>query len=294
MNETPLEIVHGLDLVTPDERDFSLHGVFGSIDPAAIPTEEWLTGNFFIKNQHATDMCTGFGLAAVREDTEEVELSPEWLFAQIKKLRGDPDGYGGDLNTGLKVATNIGAVEKVDAPFNVDSKDRSFLARAQNWPSGLTANAKAHLAESFFNVLKGSPYDTFDAIRVALWANRSEKRSVYTGCLWRAGWLYAKDGVLPKYPISSGMGHCFKIANGQKIINGEPHLIIQNSAGKGVGDNGFFYMSRAVANRELIYGAYLVKDMPRDVAQHLNGQYCEYQNKSFLSKLWELLKEHSF
>lgn len=264
---TPFEFTQGLDLKAPDKRDFPLFGVMAAPELSDLPVGDYLIGSAFIKNQHATDMCTGFGLAAVLEDEEEVELSPEWLFAQIKKMRGDPMAYGGDLNTGCKVATKLGAIEKVDAPFDVDSKDRNFLAVAANWPAGLTQNASKHLSQSFFNI-KG-PYDTFDNIRAALWANKDSKRSVYTGCVWRPGWLYASGGVLPPQKIAGGTGHCFKIAIGQKIINSEPHLMIQNSGGTGVGDNGYFYMSRAVANRELVYGAYMRIDMPPDQAKDI-------------------------
>lgn len=256
--------IGGLELKEPDRRDFSYVGVFGAPDLSYLPAGDWLTGNIWPKDQGNTDMCTGFGLAGVREDTEDEPLSPEWLFAQIKKLRGDPLAWGGDLNSGCKVAVK-GALARAQSPndFRVEKRDRDFLAQAKNWPD-LEAAAAPHRAESFLRV--DGPHDTFDNARAFLWENRNYKRSIYTGCMWRPGWSRAPGGVIPRSAIAGGVGHCFKIANGQKIINGKPHLIIQNSSGPEAGDGGLFYMSREVANRELKFGMYAFIDMaPEEV-----------------------------
>lgn len=271
----------GLDLKEPNGTEFSHDRVFGTSSPVNIPNVDWLVGSIFMHNQHNTDFCTGFGLAAVREDTEEVQLSPEWLFMQIKKLRGDPQGYGGDLKTGLKVACEIGAAEKADAVLSVDDHDRGFLLKPANWPD-LAVKAKVHKGESYFIV--DGPYDTFDNIRAALYANREQKRSVYTGSIWRMGWLQSPGGVLQNNPVE-GPGHCYKIANGQKIIGGEPHLIVQNSGGVGVGDKGFFYMNRAIANASLKFGSYIIKDMPRETAEQLNGQQIGTKEDSWIARV---------
>lgn len=284
-----IDIMPGLELTEPDHRDFSLSGTFGAFDISNIPNGDWLNSKIFIKNQYYTDMCTGFGLAAVREDSEEIELSPEWLFSQIKLLRRDPQAWGGDLNSGCKVATKIGAIQKDATDLSLETKDRNYLAFANNWPAELMPEAQQHIAKSFFRV--DGPYDTFDNIRAALWANRVPVSSVYTGCTWRPGWSQSAQGVIPSYAISGGVGHCFKICNGQKMIGGQPHLIIQNSAGSGVGDHGLFYMSREVANRELKFGAYMFIDMPKEYAQRLNGEYVNWKNKTFLEKVIDAIRE---
>lgn len=290
--KTIIESIGGLELKAPDPKDFSFNGVFGAIDVALIPLEDWLTGHFFMKNQKSTDLCTGMGLAAVKEDQEGVELSAEYAFAQIKKLRGDPAAWGGDLNSGTKVGRKIGLIKKSDAPYSVMNRARDFLAVAANWPAKLLDLAKEHRSESSFRINEEGYQDLFDAIRGALYLNRGEMRSIYTGCIWRPGWTFSEGGVIPNEAIGGGVGHCFKICNGQKIINGQPHLIIQNSSGDQVGDNGFFYMSREVANRELTYGCYMFKDMPRNVAENLHGQSVVQKNKNIFIKLWELIKEH--
>lgn len=287
--EDIIDIMPGLELVEPDPRDYSLSGVFGAFDISQIPNGDWLNGSIYIKDQGATDMCTGFGLSAVREDSEEVELSPEWLFAQIKKMRGDPQAWGGDLNSGCKVAVKLGAVEKSKTDLSLEIRERNYLAYAKNWPQELLPQAKEHIAKSFFRI--DGPYDTFDNIRSALWANRVPVASVYTGCTWRPGWTQSPNGVLPTYPIAGGVGHCFKICNGQRMIGGKPHLIIQNSAGKDKGQGGLFYMSREVANRELKFGAYMFIDMPKEYAQKLNGEFINWKNKSFFEKVIDAFKE---
>ena len=110
--------------------------------------------------------------------------------------------------------------------------------------------------------------DIFDKIRSTLWKNRHEKRSIVTGCTWRPGWIGAKDGIIPKDYPDRGFGHAFKIF-GQKKINGEIYLMAQLSNGKGVGDQGIFYFSREVVNREFRYGTFMFKDMdPKEARYH--------------------------
>lgn len=261
---------YGLLPTPEDDRDFSLAGVFGAIELTTIPLEDWVvTTPLEIKDQGSTDMCTAYSLCAVSEDQEGVPLDPGFVFAMIKRERGEYLQWGADLRSGVKVATKVGFLKRGDNPQDFGQKPRNFIANWKNWPLNLLLpKAKAHIKESFFKV--DGPYDTFDNMRAALWQHQSDKRSIYTGCVWQSAWNGVAAGVVPKRVTSAGVGHAFKVF-GQKIINGEPYLMVQNSFGTDSGDNGIFYFPRMIVNRYFTFGAYMLIDMPRTVAENLDN-----------------------
>lgn len=261
-------LASGLQETPVDERDFSLGGVFGTIDVASIPLTDWLVADpVEIKDQGGLDFCTGYALASVSEDQEGVPLDPGFAFAMIKKVRGEWKQWGGDLRSGCKVAQEIGLIEVGQNPEDFGTKGRDFVANWNNWThiNDLVKLAAKHAKASYFKVDGG--YDTFDNYRAALWQNRAEKRSIYTGCTWRPGWKGAPGGIIEdEGAIGGGVGHAFKVC-GQKMINGQPYLVVQNSIGKEWGDNGLYYFPRAVINREFTFGAYMFKDLPPEEAK---------------------------
>lgn len=259
-------------LPTPDdERDFSLGGVFGVIDIKQVPIGDWVVSEpLEIKDQRRSDMCTGYSLAAVSEDQEGVPLDPGFAFAMIKRERGEVNQYGASLRDGVKVAVNTGLIKVGDNPDDFSNEDRNFIANWRNWNLGvLLPKAEEHKKASYFKV--DGPYDTFDNIRAALWQHRAEKRSVYTGCIWQNTWSNSEGGVISKKPGAGSFGHAFKVF-GVKYFKGEPYLMVQNSYGTDVGDNGIFYFPRNIVNAYFTFGAYMFKDMPLDVAKNLNEQ----------------------
>ncbi len=263
-------LYHGLIPTPVDPRDFSLGGLSDQIDIKTVPLIDFVVAEpLEIKNQDGIvpDGCTGYSLTAVSEDQEEVILDPGFTFAMIKKVQGSWKGWGGDLRSGCKVAQNIGFIEKGQNPLDFGGKPRDFIANWNNWPLDiLLPLAQKHHKQSYFKV--DGRYDVFDNIRAALWQHKDQKESVYTGCLWRPGWLYVNDGIIPQFPISGGVGHAFKIF-GQKIINGEPFLMCQNSYGINAGKDGIHFFSRKVVNREFDFGAYMFIDMPPEEAKEI-------------------------
>lgn len=284
-----LQIQEGLRPTPKDLRDFSLGGVFGQMDVKLVPDEDFVVAEpLKIKNQKKTDMCTAFSLCAVSEDQEKVILDENFCFAKIKEQRGEYKGWGADLRSGCKVAKRIGFIPWSDTPFMWEGLGRNFVANWHNWKKfpKLLLKALKHKKESFFKV--DGRYDLFDNLRVALWQNIAERRSIYTGCAWQKGWTYCKGGIIPKRITNSGIGHAVKIF-GQKMINGEPYLMLQNSFGTQVGDKGIFYVPRNIINTYFNYGAYMFKDMPPEIAKDLDEQ--AKNNKSFVppneSSIWE-------
>ncbi|QGH73117.1 MAG: cysteine protease [Podoviridae sp. ctviO18] len=267
MDTSKIKSVKGGLIPTPvDERDFSLGGLMGKME--LPPLKDFVvTEPLMIKDQEEDgldDGCTGYSLAAVSEDQEGVLLDPGFTFAMIKKTQGTWQSWGGDLRSGCKMAQKIGFIEVGANPLDFGGKSRDFIANWKNWPLDvLLPKAEFHKKESYFNVLD-SGYDTFDDIRAALWNNKDQMQSVYTGCVWRQGWLFTKDGIIK--PSEGGVGHAFKVA-GQVIIKGVPYLVVVNSYGSDAGKGGLHFFSREIVNKEFTYGAYQFNDMPRIVAE---------------------------
>lgn len=277
---------YGLQPTPEDPRDFALGDVFGYAEE--LPDGDFMVSEpLEIKDQRASDMCTGFSLTSVSEDQEGVLLDPNFTFSMLKKIQGDWRSWGGDLRSGCKVATKIGFLEKSESPFDFSRNGRNFVANWNNWPAELIELAKKHKKESYFRVTGG--FDTFDNLRAALWQNRDEHRSIYTGCLWKNAWNSAPDGVVPKTLYLGGIGHAFKLC-GQKIINGEIHLVLQNSYGDDSGDKGFFYFPRNIVNRDFNFGAYMFKDMPKEeVKEILKGKGLLIETPPPQPSIWDRL-----
>lgn len=271
MSRTKIEVkLHnsGLKPLVKDKRDFNLQRTFGSI--ASAPNYDFSIGDpLSLKQQFDSDFCAAFGIAAASEYQEGVELSPEFQFALIKKITGDPEAWGADLRTACKSAVKYGSLEKTLAPYTLVNKDRNFLANLDNWlelKDDKLEEARKHAKKSFFSVSEG--VDIFHNIRTALWQNIAQKRAIITGMVWRYSWFNNTGLISAKYE-EEGTPHAF-IFTGQKIINGEPHLVAQLSSGRQTGDNGFFYFPKEVVNKEATFGNFMFVDMPPEIAKFLN------------------------
>lgn len=296
-----MEITNGLLPTEDDPRDYDLGRVFGLIPIETIPDYRFVVAEpLVIKNQFKTDMCTGYALASVLEDTEEVILDPMFAFAMIKKRRGEWRGYGGDLRSGCKVAEKIGLIERDKSPLwrkEVNRKHRDFVANWENWEKfpELEKQAAVHKQESYFKVT--GPYDTFDNIRMALWQNKKEKRSIFTGCKWKSGWMSASNGIIPNDKRAGGVGHAFKVF-GQEPVGDEMHILIQNSMGEKFGDKGIFKFPREVVNREFTFKEYMYKDMPKKEAFEANFKASiKYDKKEGINPLmfwWNKFKKRFY
>lgn len=281
---------YGLQPTPDDARDFELNDVFGAPASLDVPNEDFMVvAPLGIKDQRASDMCTAFSLAAISEDQEGIALDPNFTFAMIKKMQGDWRGWGGDLRSGCKVATKIGFIESGQNPFDYYKEGRNFVANWNNWPATMAPLAQIHRKESYFKVT--GAFDVFDCLRQALWSNRGDKSSIYTGCIWRPGWTGSIGGIISKEVRTGGVGHAFKVF-GQKMINDEPYLMVQNSFGADVGDAGVFYFPREAVNRNFNFGAYMFKDMPKEEAKDIlrgKGLLVELpQEKPF--DLWDWIR----
>ncbi len=251
----------GLIIKRKDPRTFSHSKTFGAGNIFEVPNNFVVAEPLEIKNQFSSDLCTAYSTSAISEDQEGVLLSPEYVFAKTKKIMGDYKGYGADPVSACKAHIKYGAIEQHESPFVLGLNDRDTIANWKNWSESLDANAVKHRKGAFFEV---DGHDSlFDSIRATMWQNRAEKRTVFAGVYWQPLWSRAEGGVCEHYGPDRNSPHAVKIF-GSKVINGKVYLMVQNSYGKEVGDNGIFYFSKEVADN-LVF-AYTFRDMnPEDI-----------------------------
>src|SRR3990167_3980865 len=101
----------GLNPLLPDERDFSVGSIFGTFD---LPPDVDFTVSrpLRIKQQGDSDECAAYALCGVAEDTEGVELNPDYTFAKTKQLMGEFESWGADLRMAFKSAVKFGLDRK--------------------------------------------------------------------------------------------------------------------------------------------------------------------------------------
>ncbi len=267
----------GLLPLTPDARDLSHSKVFGAMNPGKLPTGDFQVAPALeIKNQdinYPSDFCTSYAAAEVAEDEDEIVFVPEWTFAKAKQLLAIKNGpevyeaYGLNLRDICAAGVLAGFLPRKYDPFHCDTMDRpdrSVLVHPENW-GDVDTFAETYKKASYFAV--DGPGDTFDNFRTTLYQNLAERRSIVTGCIWRESWGAAPNGIIPENYEETGNGHAIKIC-GQKTIADIPYLIAQLSDGKDNGDQGYFYFSRAVTNKEFTpFGAFIFQDIPVTTAR---------------------------
>lgn len=253
------QIKGGLNYEDKGIRAFSSEKRFGSVSPLILPKEGLGRKPNKILNQETTDFCASFSGAAMRSYTEKINLDPYWLWAIAAYLRGSYTEWGLTLPQIAKALTKKGIVEEIEQPFNINNKDRDFLANIINYPQDLEEKAKKHIGGSYFWVQ--GPYDNFDNIRNTLYLNRGKDLVVITGCEWKMSWLSAEKGIIKEYdPKEMWFGHAFIFID-FKEIDGIPYLIGQLSSGEGIGDKGLFYFSREIVNSPLFrFGSLIITD----------------------------------
>lgn len=225
--------------------------------------------SYEVKNQFDLDFCSAYASTEADEAIYGDTFDPNYRMAKTKQIRGEWQAYGANLRDAMQAATSYGSLPKKLSPFvhnfpnsgSPAEKDRNFLANWNNWPAELDHIAAAHRDGSFFKV--DGPGDAFDNIRSTLWLHRQERRGVFFGLYWKGDWVVTLGGIIKDSgytdPAFNGNAHAILIV-GQKMIEGVPYLVIQNSWGPSLGDHGFFYFPRSVINKEYRtgFGAYTI------------------------------------
>ena len=226
----------GLKPTKRDPRDYHYRKTFGSISQP-LP-DEFVIGSCPVKNQMATEFCTAFASYVLAALEDNADYSPEWFFAKEVEQTGKTDGQ--DLRTPCKTAIKYGFLPQNLASNTTLNQSGTFLANPANWSFSDDLAAAPNKRQSYYQCT-----GNFDEIKQILY---QEKRAILTGIAWYNSFTYAPAGIVPENYDELGGLHCIPII-GFKKIGGVDYLVVQNSYGTEIGDEGLFYFSEAVFNK---------------------------------------------
>jgi hypothetical protein len=249
MVKKPTEVVPGL-YDEKDDRNFGSDAIFKPTK-TDLPTESFMVYDPILKDQFDTDMCVGFGGSYIREATENVQTAGEFLFALCKKAAGTIAGFGTSILQMCKVAVNSGVPEWKFYKLTGNGQRNKF-ANWNNISQDAYADAKNHLASSYFEVVKGQNLDFHDTFKAYLWHFRDKKLLIASGVdahfTTLIGWKAETDEIISKDSYN------------QPAMN---YRIGRYEAG-----TGYRYWKRNESNQ--LFTSYMITDLPRDVAELLN------------------------
>lgn len=224
---------NGLAKIRPDGRDYSFLHTFGAttFDTKGLPQYFSIYDERPIPNQDESDIrfspalpplpfaCTAESgtFAAGLED--EALYNPQDLY---EATPGNPN-EGRDIRAMLQTLIDRG-VEDIQ---------------------GKVGNKRT----AYFNCYGSGAIDDFDAARIAVWINQSEKRSVIAGTWWYPEFSLPKDGFLatPSFNTAQATLHCHLITGFESTYK-DDYLQDISWQGEEYGDNGIVYISREIYN----------------------------------------------
>lgn len=217
-----------------------------------------------ILDQGNSPKCTAYTAVAVRQSMTSHIYDPEWQWQEELLFMGVKDAPGSDPTTQMDVGVKNG-FSWVESPASVSAS----IVTAEN-------------AKAYFWVTRTGGMDWFDSIRQAL---AQMQRPFTVGVTWYNDWILP-GGITPNTAFTILGGHSTKIAGFSKkgVYSGvvfpeaEGRLVIQGSWGKGVGDQGLFYFSRAMVNK--YFGQY-------GIAYWSDSDVPVIQKLGLLSALWQ-------
>lgn len=251
---------YGLNLIEPDERDFSLGGL-GLKPPAPLHDNDFRIYEPAVEHQKSSDFCVSFATTTHKEKQEGKQLSPAGLQNIIKNRIDGNQAWGTSLQSAMKALVKYGCPTEADFPFKWN-KGRNWLLDASHTNS-LINKAAPYKSETYFKVDMNP--NTFINYRSAM---ITYNECIVSGLKWNTAYdKIGSDGILPEPTGRATYGHAILIV-GQKNINGKLYLDCLNSYGESFGDKGHFYVNKDLAARILYYG-FISLDIERPLAEIL-------------------------
>lgn len=247
-------IQNGLNKISPHKKDYSFLHTFGAttFDAKSLPPRFSIYDGRVIPNQNAEDHrftpplppmplgCTGETGSFARGLEEGKLYNPEFTYRNTPP--GNDDGR--DIREMLKALKRVGVK---DDKGNVGDKSGDF-----------------------FNVYGAGKIDDFDAARIALWINQTEKRGVIIGTWWYGEFEQPitddLKGILPtpSFKTAEASLHCHLITGWDSTYKGE-YLQDLSWQGMNYADAGIDYIPRATYNALLAQpwtGAFTIAKLP--------------------------------
>jgi len=277
-----------------DERDLKLSGIFDQPFLSELP-EEFVLDGWGIYNQKDSDFCSRYALGLLEQIMEGIVPDKALSFALSKLLSGGVEEFGQDLKSAATVDVKYGVVPEKELPYSLENKPHDFLRRIENWGDiSNYLNTAAQYQKASYVSTHGR-FKPFDNFRTWIWKFRDEKRAITTGVVW--GWdnqnplidTIPQNGSGHAVPIVGWTKHYLtngKIDPSRPFPDGKTRLVVPNSWGEYVGDNGVFYFGEEPINHFVdIYGGLMFKDITPERARFLQ----ENGLKQDGAKLWELI-----
>lgn len=214
----------GITKTKPDKRDRSFVKTFGAVSATSLPDEFDVDAGLWQPDQNALALplgCSGFTQGDLIADQEGVIIDPGEIYRDTPPYRNDT---GRDLRTSLK---------------RICSKPSKYYLK----------DGEAKPRSGYYNVRPSGKIDAFDAVRIAIWVNQQEKRSVSVGSSWF--WSNPPKGIAEpqkSYAWTGALGHNYKIS-GWKMIDGVMYLRGKPWQGDKWGDKGWIYFNREIFNK---------------------------------------------
>lgn len=239
---------NGLLKIKPDKKDYSLLHTFGTVspDPDSLPGDFSIYDGQDIPNQN--DMDTRF----------EPNLPPLPFGCTGESGAFDCGIQDKDLYDPKDLYDNT--PPKWNGGRDIRAMFDTLITRGPRKADGTFGEKRL----AYFNCYGSGAIDDFDAVRIALWINQWERRSVYVGTWWY--WDTSENGVLemPSFDIKNAGLHCY-LATGWTTKNNKLYLETIPWLGKTFGDNGKVYLSREIYNalmKQPWTGAFTISKIP--------------------------------
>ena len=247
-----------------DNRDLRPEMLGGIWKDTELPKKSFRIGEALQVRSQGSDMtCTTRMKMSMLERTEKVPLKDEWDWMKtavlLKKSPEEINRTGVTLRDAFKTPVKVGALEEQYSVMDFNKDGRVECTKPERYDLSLDHNALIHKQASYFKA-DNRMGDRFDSILLSLWQNKRYDRTVGAGVYWHWQWSDSKDGVVEKISGERGSGHAIEIEGYEKLPSGKEYLVILNSGGKDVGDNGRFYFPRDVINESANLGAKMFVD----------------------------------
>ncbi|RNF14036.1 uncharacterized protein Tco025E_06004, partial [Trypanosoma conorhini] len=250
-----------------------------------LPSDDFAILNFsaaYIDETAEEDTCCAVTVASVMSDMDGVAIDPYMIFAFGRYLaKLPPRALGMELRHACEAVQLAGCLPASFGPFDRRKKrpPRHSYVSWEKWHDHADLNKIVRVAfsrrrQGFYDI-DGPHGNLFDNARSALWAFRSQRRSVLVTMKFSLEWLAFPGGVVPN---ESTLRRCFlttfKVV-GQANIDNALYLICQGNFGSRVGNKGFFYIPRGIFNLCATGAAYIFIDAGAYMAArgHRQGLY---------------------
>ncbi len=275
----------GLKPLTSDPRDEKFSKItFGA---PSLPVFPKTLGRSIghIKDQAYSLSCTQQTASAAAEYQDGEEFSAAWSWMKYCESVQNSVPDGADPRQAMRIGVKHGFLPQKHAPYSFPQDGAQTIGYWANWPE-LGALAEPYKKAAYVKV--PFVHDHFDSIRAALLRGKDKKQTVMLFTVWRAGYEAA---FLPSVQTPILVYHALLCVDFD-TIDGEEVLVLKNSYGKNIGNNGVHYMTRDVCNRDFSTwgtGYYVFEDLTPEQIALAKEESVGGRIQRMILQIWDLI-----